>query len=339
MVTGGPPCLGGPEGAPRQAVPSIFLTLPKVFFQILLQFGLNPSTGAPLPMSALSDGGAPAESRAPAVESGIQGAPGGPPPPLPEPVYGHPMSVFLSDRYLNLRVYDSKGEEERKFQAQALEQLRAQRAVEAFFRDGCLVRSAFMGLGGGVLAIQSEAVESSFTNFRVAELGCMYTGILLGSFFFTMKPVDVDTKLSLRAQLKEQYKTFVPEVSATAKNFAKIGALYSLTECLIDRVSSATEGAPSPLPFLYWGAPLLVLGAIYGGCITGALLAIRGTVICVAGLLSGIFNSPIDVCLLEKSARGLLEAAATQQQQQHSSIRPQQQQQRGWQQQTAAATT
>ncbi|KAL8450745.1 hypothetical protein Emed_002383 [Eimeria media] len=173
-------------------------------------------------MSALSDGGAPAESRAPAAtEQGIQGAPqgplsmgapGGPPPPLPDAVYGHPMSVFLTDRYLNLRVYDSKGEEERRLQAEALEQLRAQRTVEAFFRDGCLVRSAFMGMGGGVL------------------------GLLLGSFFFTMKPVDVDTKLSLRAQLREQYKSFIPEVTATAKNFAKIGALYSLTECLIDRV-------------------------------------------------------------------------------------------------------
>ena len=55
-----------------------------------------------------------------------------------------------------------------------------------------------------------------------------------------MKPVDVDTSLGFRAQLREQYKSFFPEVAATAKNFAKIGALYSLSECLIDRVNSST---------------------------------------------------------------------------------------------------
>ena len=61
-------------------------------------------------------------------------------------------------------------------------------------------------------------------------------GIVLGAFFFTMKPVDVDSSLGLRAQIRQQYKSFIPDVAATAKNFAKIGGLYSLFECAVDKV-------------------------------------------------------------------------------------------------------
>lgn len=71
--------------------------------------------------------------------------------PLPDPVYGHPMSIFLSDRYRKLCLFGLKGEEERRERAEMLQQLRAQRAVEGFLRDGCLVRAATMGVGGGIL--------------------------------------------------------------------------------------------------------------------------------------------------------------------------------------------
>ncbi|OEH78125.1 mitochondrial import inner membrane translocase subunit tim17 domain-contraining [Cyclospora cayetanensis] len=132
---------------------------------------------------------------------------------MPTEVYGHPMSVFLMPRYRSLCLLDTKGEAERR---EAIQQLRAQRAVERFLNDGCLVRAATMGVGGGLL------------------------GILFGAFFFTMKPVDVDTTLGFRAQLREQYKSFVPEVASTAKNFAKIGALFSFCECIIDKFLSSS---------------------------------------------------------------------------------------------------
>ncbi|XP_026191010.1 mitochondrial import inner membrane translocase subunit TIM22-4 [Cyclospora cayetanensis] len=152
---------------------------------------------------------------------------------MPTEVYGHPMSVFLMPRYRSLCLLDTKGEAERR---EAIQQLRAQRAVERFLNDGCLVRAATMGVGGGLL------------------------GILFGAFFFTMKPVDVDTTLGFRAQLREQYKSFVPEVASTAKNFAKIGALFSFCECIIDKGRATHD----------------LRGAVYGGCLTGALLAIKG---------------------------------------------------------------
>ncbi|CDJ63876.1 mitochondrial import inner membrane translocase subunit Tim17 domain-contraining protein, putative [Eimeria necatrix] len=136
---------------------------------------------------------------------------------LSNTMYSHPMSVFLSPQYRNLSLFEMKGEEDSRERAEIIQQLRAQRAVESFFNDGCLVRAATMGVGGGLV------------------------GILLGAFLFTMKPVDVNTTLGLRAQLREQYKTFVPEVASTAKNFAKIGGLYSFSECIIDRCGQCSS--------------------------------------------------------------------------------------------------
>ncbi|CDJ47438.1 mitochondrial import inner membrane translocase subunit Tim17 domain-contraining protein, putative [Eimeria brunetti] len=151
-------------------------------------------------------------------------------------VHSHPMAVFLTPQYRNLSLFAVKPDEDAQRQAEALQQLRAQRAVEKFFNDGCLLRAATTSIGGGLL------------------------GIVLGAFFFTMKPVDVDNSLGLRAQLRQQYKSFLPDVAATAKNFAKIGGLYSLAECIVDKARATHD----------------VRGAVYGGCLTGAILAIKG---------------------------------------------------------------
>ncbi|CDJ26847.1 mitochondrial import inner membrane translocase subunit Tim17 domain-contraining protein, putative [Eimeria mitis] len=161
---------------------------------------------------------------------------GGAQQPLPPTVRSHPMSVFLTPQYRNLTLFAAQAGEDAQRQAEALQQLRAQRAVEKFINDGCILRAATTSVGGGLL------------------------GIVLGAFFFTMKPVDVDSSLGLRAQLRQQYKSFVPDVAATAKNFAKIGGLYSLSECIVDKARATHD----------------LRGAVYGGCLTGAMLSIRG---------------------------------------------------------------
>lgn len=61
------------------------------------------------------------------------------------------MSVFLSPQYRNLSLFEMKGEEDSRERAEIIQQLRAQRAVESFFNDGCLVRAATMGVGGGLV--------------------------------------------------------------------------------------------------------------------------------------------------------------------------------------------
>ncbi|PFH35198.1 putative inner membrane translocase subunit TIM17 [Besnoitia besnoiti] len=144
-----------------------------------------------------------------------------------------PMDIFLGERYRTLNLAPGElTDEQRQMQQQMLMQQR----VEKFFSEGCLMRACLMGTGGGVL------------------------GVLFGTFFFSMKPVDVDTTLPFRAQLKQQYQNFLPEVGRSAKNFAKLGFIYSLTECFIQRERAVHD----------------INNAIYAGCVTGATLSYRG---------------------------------------------------------------
>lgn len=99
-----------------------------------------------------------------------------------------------------------------------------------------MVKSLIMGAGGSVL------------------------GLLFGTFFFTMKPTDIDTSKPLRDQIRQSYRGFVPEVTKTAKGFAKLGFLYSLFDCAIARERARQD----------------IFTALYAGCLTGGALAWRG---------------------------------------------------------------
>lgn len=115
------------------------------------------------------------------------------------------MHVFVSDKYRNCAMLPPMEASE----AAVYQRLQA---IRSFFQEGCTVRSLIMGAGGGVL------------------------GLLFGTFFFTMKPVDIDTSKPLRDQIRQSYRGFVPEVTKTAKGFAKLGFLYSIFDCTIARV-------------------------------------------------------------------------------------------------------
>lgn len=123
----------------------------------------------------------------------------------PPPTFYNYTDVFLSDKYLKFRLLKPFSEEE------AATYNRIQ-SVTQFFQEGCLVRSLVMGSGGGVL------------------------GLLFGTFFFTMKPVDIDTSLPLRQQIRQSYSGFGTEVMKSVKGFAKLGFLYSLFDCGIAKV-------------------------------------------------------------------------------------------------------
>jgi len=105
------------------------------------------------------------------------------------------------------------------------------------------VRSVMMGAGGGVL------------------------GILFGAFFFTMKPIETDTTLPFMQQVRASYRGFLPDVLQSAKNFAKLGMIYSLIECFIERARAVND----------------TKNAVYAGCITGAALARRAGPIGMVG--------------------------------------------------------
>eukprot|EP00922_Rhytidocystis_sp_ex-Travisia-forbesii_P049714 GHVS01073977.1.p1 GENE.GHVS01073977.1~~GHVS01073977.1.p1 ORF type:complete len:260 (-),score=74.07 GHVS01073977.1:607-1275(-) len=168
------------------------------------------------------------------------------------------LDVFLSDRYRHLRLRppqaigleDGGGGAESAAAAAASATSSTHSmfsvhpaAVEKFFAEGCLCKSIVMGVGGGGL------------------------GVLFGGFFFAMKPMDVDTTLPFKQQIKESYKGFGKEVKSTAKNFAKLSFIYSLIECFIERERACHD----------------ITNALYAGCGTGALLAYKAGPIGMAG--------------------------------------------------------
>jgi len=86
-------------------------------------------------------------------------------------------------------------------------------------------------------------------------------------FFFTMKPIETDTSLPFTQQVRASYKGFVPDVLRSAKNFAKLGMMYSLVECFIERARAVND----------------TKNAVYAGCITGAALARHGGAVGMVG--------------------------------------------------------
>lgn len=106
------------------------------------------------------------------------------------------------------------------------------------FMEGCFVRGAMAGSAGYGL------------------------GVMLGGFFFSMQHVDTTqyTHLSTAEQVKLSYRGFGSSCTRMARNFSKVGMVYSMSECLIEKERGCHEMA----------------NAIYAGCATGGFLAMHG---------------------------------------------------------------
>lgn len=101
--------------------------------------------------------------------------------------------------------------------------------------EGCAVRTGFSGVGGTVI------------------------GMLMGGFFHTMGPLDINEKLSTWQQLKQSYKGFGASCARMGKGFGKVGLVYSATECFIEQERGTHDMA----------------NAVYAGCATGGFLAMQ----------------------------------------------------------------
>eukprot|EP00927_Polykrikos_kofoidii_P055030 TRINITY_DN49343_c0_g1_i1.p1 TRINITY_DN49343_c0_g1~~TRINITY_DN49343_c0_g1_i1.p1 ORF type:complete len:181 (+),score=26.02 TRINITY_DN49343_c0_g1_i1:100-642(+) len=101
--------------------------------------------------------------------------------------------------------------------------------------EGCTGKAALGAFGGGMM------------------------GLLMGGFFHTMQPMNVDTSLSSWDQIKQSYKGFGTACTRMSRNFAKVGCVYASVECFMER-----ERAIRDVP-----------NAVYAGCVTGAVLAFQ----------------------------------------------------------------
>mmetsp|Transcript_81137 Transcript_81137/g.160824 ORF Transcript_81137/g.160824 Transcript_81137/m.160824 type:complete len:175 (+) Transcript_81137:26-550(+) len=101
--------------------------------------------------------------------------------------------------------------------------------------NGCTFHALIGGFGGGVM------------------------GLLMGGFFHTMQPMNVDTSLSTWHQIRQSYRGFGQACTRMARNFSKVGFIYAGVECSLER-----ERAKKDIPT-----------AMYAGCVTGGILAFQ----------------------------------------------------------------
>jgi import inner membrane translocase subunit TIM22 len=130
------------------------------------------------------------------------------------------LEIFLRDNYRTLSFGPKPPPKSEGFSADMI-------------WESCLVRGVFSGVAGGGM------------------------GLLMGGFFHTMQPLEIDEKLSTMQQIKRSYKGFGASCKRMSGAFAKFGLVYSTVECFIERERAAHD----------------VTNAILGGCITGAALA------------------------------------------------------------------
>ncbi|KAK1936355.1 putative mitochondrial import inner membrane translocase subunit Tim17 [Babesia divergens] len=163
--------------------------------------------------------------------------------------------AFLSDRYINYGLLRRQlSPEEATFQS-ALQ-------IQQRVHENCVVRASFIGLSSAVI------------------------GGLVGTFFFSVQAsnaahtVAPEEARSIRSQIAAQYRQLVPVVKSSARNFAKIGFIYSMFECFIQKYRATSD----------------VRNSIYAGCSTGGLLALKNGPIATAGGCIGFaaFSGLID---------------------------------------------
>ncbi|SOV74812.1 mitochondrial import inner membrane translocase subunit TIM22, putative [Plasmodium sp. gorilla clade G3] len=136
-------------------------------------------------------------------------------------------SGILNDRYINFKIF-KKGEE-------LSDEQKAFIKVQTYLNEGILPKCMGMGIGGGIV------------------------GLLIGVFFFSMQPSNIDYTLTYKQQLKEQFSLLKQSVKSSCLNFAKIGFLYSFYENSLQKIRATND----------------LTNTLYSGCLTGASISYK----------------------------------------------------------------
>lgn len=95
----------------------------------------------------------------------------------------------------------------------------------------------------------------------IAASGGYGLGILLGGFFHSMQPMDMQVdKLTTSEQIRLGYRGIGQASVRMAKNFSKVGMLYASSECIIEKERGVHD----------------IANAVYAGCAAGGMLSMHG---------------------------------------------------------------
>ncbi|GAW81757.1 mitochondrial import inner membrane translocase subunit TIM22 [Plasmodium gonderi] len=139
----------------------------------------------------------------------------------------HKNNILLNDKYINFKIF-KKGEE-------LSDQEKIFLKVHTYLYEGIIPKCIGMGIGGG------------------------FVGVLIGTFFFSMQPNNIDYTLGYKEQLKEQFHMFKQSIKSTCLNFAKIGFLFSFYENSLQKIRAAND----------------ITNILYSGCLTGATISYK----------------------------------------------------------------
>ncbi|SBT37718.1 mitochondrial import inner membrane translocase subunit TIM22, putative (TIM22) [Plasmodium ovale wallikeri] len=161
-------------------------------------------------------------------------------------------NVILNDKYINFKIF-KKGEE-------LNDQEKIFLKVHTYLNEGIIPKCIGMGLGGGFL------------------------GALIGIFFFTMQPTNIDYNLSYKEQLKDQFQIFKQSVKNSCLNFAKIGFLFSFYENSLQKIRATND----------------ITNTLYSGCLTGATISYKKG---LPSMISGCASFAAFSAVIEKLQR------------------------------------
>ncbi|EDO05838.1 mitochondrial import inner membrane translocase subunit Tim17 family protein [Babesia bovis T2Bo] len=122
------------------------------------------------------------------------------------------------------------------------------------------------------LLLQQRVSENCIVRASVIGVSSAFIGALFGTFFFTIQANDIahavpTEKIGFRKQMCNQLQLLWPSVKTSARGFAKLGFVYSLFECIFQKRRAQSD----------------IRNALYAGCTSGALLALKGGPLASAG--------------------------------------------------------
>ncbi|GFE55518.1 mitochondrial import inner membrane translocase subunit [Babesia ovis] len=122
------------------------------------------------------------------------------------------------------------------------------------------------------LVLQQKVSENCLVHASVVGVSSALIGSLFGTFFFTVQASNVahaipEENVGFRRQMREQLKLLWPSVKSSARGFAKLGFIYSLCECIIQKHRAKSD----------------IRNALYAGCTSGAFLGLKNGPFASAG--------------------------------------------------------
>ncbi|KAI3641094.1 hypothetical protein MIR68_000873 [Amoeboaphelidium protococcarum] len=111
-------------------------------------------------------------------------------------------------------------------------------------QESCVLKCAMSGVGGFVLGAGFGLFMSSFES---------------QSSYYMHNPSMIDQKVPLKTQLRDAARDMGTKSYSMAKQFATVGAIYGLSECVIEGYRAKHD----------------IVNAVSAGCVTGGVLAIK----------------------------------------------------------------